>query len=45
MRFSAAFAAGKNPKLSKTPFGDREAAPKMYFAKFGFFQATILYVL
>ena len=27
----------KNPKLSKTPPGGREAAPRGYFAKFGFF--------
>ena len=25
----------KNPKLSKTPIGGREAAPNGYFAKFG----------
>ena len=38
-------AAWKKPTLSKTLFGGREAAPKGYFAKFGFFQAAILYVL
>ena len=38
-------AALKKPKISKTPFGGREAAPKGHFAKFGFFQAAILYVL
>ena len=31
-------------KLSKTLFGGREAAPKGYFAKFGFFEAAILYI-
>ena len=34
---------GENPKLPKTPLGGREAAPKEYFAKFGFSSTMILY--
>ena len=36
VRFGAGFAAQKNRKLSKPPFGGRFAAPKKYFAKLGF---------
>ena len=43
-------AASKKPELSKPPFWGGfafwggEAAPKVSFAKFGFFEAAILYV-
>ena len=38
-------AASKKPKLSKTPeWGPRSGPPKGYFAKFGFFEAAILYI-
>ena len=37
-------AASKKPKLSKPLFWGGFAAPKETFAKFGFFEATILYI-
>ena len=37
-------AASKKPQLSKPPFWGGEAASKKSFAKFGFFEAAILYI-